>query len=174
MEIPGRRVLGVMVDNRGQVPQVEGPVGQKVFWDEKVRLRGRLAGAQAISFWHNGRRLATEKGESGEVRLDARQPGRIRVHVAGVQPAQLTLRESAAAGWQAWVDGHEVEAAANDTGMLVVALPAGEHTVELRYRQPGLTTGLLLSIAGLAGLWWLLRGMPLPGRGRRGLSLHGA
>ena len=157
------------------VSHVLSPAAREAFWRERGLLRiGADPESDTVLLRVPGAQPLVSRADGGEVRLDARQPGRIRVHVAGVQPAQLTLRESAAAGWQAWVDGHEVEAAANDTGMLVVALPAGEHTVELRYRQPGLTTGLLLSIAGLAGLWWLLRGMPLPGRGRRGLSLHGA
>lgn len=58
-------------------------------------------------------------------------------------------------GWSARVDGQETELLHADTAFMAVEVPAGEHTVELRYRMPGLAAGLVLTgmgILALAGL----------------------
>ncbi|MBQ7871134.1 MAG: YfhO family protein [Oscillospiraceae bacterium] len=62
-------------------------------------------------------------------------------------------------GWTAYVDGQEVELGATydptseDVALTdaVIAFPlrAGTHSITLRYRTPGLTEGLLLTIGGL-------------------------
>ena len=85
-------------------------------------------------------------------------------------------------GWHVTVDGKAVgtlavgtTARAENGALLAVPIEAGEHTVVLRYRAPGLMLGLLLSLCGAAGivLWvWLSRrprpragvadGLPLP------------
>ncbi len=69
------------------------------------------------------------------------------------------------AGWQATVDGQPatvVPIGKNEDGtdgaMLAVVVPAGEHTVEIRYQAPGQVTGLILSgvSAGLIITLWVL------------------
>lgn len=85
-------------------------------------------------------------------------------------------------GWHVTVDGKAVgtlavgtTARAENGALLAVPIEAGEHTVVLRYRAPGLMLGLLLSLCGAAGivLWvWLSRrprpqagvadGLPIP------------
>ena len=51
-------------------------------------------------------------------------------------------------GWTAYVDGEEVALHRANTAFMAVELPAGDHTVELRYWLPGLTLGLILSGIG--------------------------
>lgn len=53
-------------------------------------------------------------------------------------------------GWTAYVDGVKTPLLHANTAFMGVELPAGEHTVELRYWMPGLTAGLALT--GLGGL----------------------
>ena len=70
-------------------------------------------------------------------------------------------------GWTATVDGKPAKTFAvdkdetgEDGAMLAVELPAGEHTVALKYRAPGQVIGLLVSIvcaAIIAALWFIER-----------------
>ena len=62
-------------------------------------------------------------------------------------------------GWTALVDGEE--AAVLDSGsMIAIPVASGDHTLELRYRTPGLYAGAALSLVSLAlcaGLYGFLR-----------------
>jgi len=56
--------------------------------------------------------------------------------------------------WRAWVDGRAVELLRANVAFRAVAVPAGRHTVEMRYRPATLTAGLAISLlaagAGIA------------------------
>ena len=60
-------------------------------------------------------------------------------------------------GWHALQDGRAAAVLKVDVGLLGVALDAGEHKVELRYRNPYLAAGMAVSLASLlilaAGVW---------------------
>ncbi|MBR6420905.1 MAG: YfhO family protein [Oscillospiraceae bacterium] len=63
-------------------------------------------------------------------------------------------------GWSVWIDGKKVkdEDVLNVAkAMIGVRLPTGEHTVKMKYTPPGLKTGLILLLVGLAlcVLFWL-------------------
>lgn len=58
-------------------------------------------------------------------------------------------------GWTARVDGQEATLFPANTMYMGLALEAGEHTIELSYRTPGLKSGLCISAAALT-LWFLL------------------
>jgi uncharacterized membrane protein YfhO len=70
-------------------------------------------------------------------------------------------------GWRAYVDGERVPISVADHVLRAVPLPAGEHTVELRYEPLSLRLGILISSLGfvlgvvLAALavwqWWTPR-----------------
>ena len=64
----------------------------------------------------------------------------------------LCLAIPYADGWTAYVDGEETKLYQANTAFMAVELPAGSHTVEIRYWMPGLTAGLIMSGAGLACL----------------------
>lgn len=55
-------------------------------------------------------------------------------------------------GWTAYVDGEETPLLHVNSAFMGLELPAGEHTVELRYWLPGLTAGLALTGLGLVCL----------------------
>ncbi len=70
-------------------------------------------------------------------------------------------------GWSATVDGQPATIVPVDTteegddgALLAVTLPAGEHTVTIRYRAPGQVLGLVISLVSvvlIVGLWLLER-----------------
>ena len=58
-------------------------------------------------------------------------------------------------GWKAFVDGAEVPVYRANTGFMALELGAGAHDIKLRYWTPGLTLGIVMSIAGLAAVGML-------------------
>jgi Bacterial membrane protein YfhO len=61
----------------------------------------------------------------------------------------LIVSDELAPGWTATLDGAPIPLYFANVAVRGVALPAGRHRVELRYRTPGLTAGLWLSALGL-------------------------
>jgi hypothetical protein len=87
----------------------------------------------------------TRRGDGIETEVDAPRPGR------------LVVREAWAAGWEARVDGHPAGVACVEDGHLGVALAAGRHRVELRYRPPRFLAGLAASALCALAVAWLGR-----------------
>ena len=54
--------------------------------------------------------------------------------------------------WKAYVDGHPVPLYSADYMLRAVPVPAGDHTVELRYESPSLTAGIVISLVFCATL----------------------
>ncbi len=74
-------------------------------------------------------------------------------------------------GWQATVDGAPVEITPwGEQGLMQVQVPAGEHTVALRFEDtPVRTAGKalsLLALVGVAAVWWWGRRLPTRNGGR--------
>ena len=65
------------------------------------------------------------------------------------RPGLLCLSIPCSSGWTARVDGTPARLLRTNTMYMGLALPAGDHAVELRYATPGLGTGALLSVGGL-------------------------
>ncbi len=61
-------------------------------------------------------------------------------------------------GWKAFVDGTETDVLKVNNGLVGIRVPAGTHSIELRYRTPLLTEGIAASAAGavILILWLLL------------------
>lgn len=88
-------------------------------------------------------------------------------HVCGIYTAArdttLLLSIPYDKGWQARVDGSEVPISpAFDKGMSSIPVSTGSHTIELTYRSPGFTAGLLLTLVGCGamafiGIWTVRR-----------------
>jgi hypothetical protein len=62
--------------------------------------------------------------------------------------------------WDATVDGRDVDTHPTDYALVGLPVPAGAHTVQLRYRDKAAAWGLGLSIAG----WLALAALALAGR----------
>ncbi|MDE7297240.1 MAG: YfhO family protein [Lachnospiraceae bacterium] len=71
------------------------------------------------------------------------------------EPKLLCMAIPPSRGWTAYVDGEKQEIVTANIMSMALPLSAGEHAIRLEYRTPGLTAGLLCSIAGgcfLAGI----------------------
>src|SRR5262249_46933866 len=72
----------------------------------------------------------------------------------------VVVAEASQRGWRAAVDGAAAEVEPANLLFRSVAVPAGRHRVELRYRPASAGAGAALSVLGLVGLAVLVR----PGR----------
>jgi hypothetical protein len=71
---------------------------------------------------------------AGSVEVELWQPEFRRVRVETGSADQLQFRTSNYPGWTALVDGKVTEIKTGDAGMIVIDLPAGEHSITLDYR----------------------------------------
>jgi hypothetical protein len=70
--------------------------------------------------------------------------------VENEQPKTLTWAIHTFPGWQAWLDGEPLPVTPDENGRLQLTLPAGSHTLELRFgRTPVRWLADFLSVAGL-------------------------
>ncbi|MGB3307687.1 MAG: YfhO family protein [Thermomicrobiales bacterium] len=133
-----------------------------------VRPEGDGAGlAQLASGKVDGRQVAFVKGpippvepvsperqqddESATVTSFA--PEKITIQARADAPGLLVVSEIYDKGWKAYVDGKRVDLLQTNGALRGVPLPAGEHTVELRYEPVELRAGMAVSgVAGVAML----------------------
>ena len=85
---------------------------------------------------------------ANEFRFDQRQ----RYEIDLPEPAVLVVSSTYYPGWRAFVDGTEQPLLRADYALSAVALPAGKHTVELRFSSRPATIGLLLSLLAALGI----------------------
>jgi hypothetical protein len=86
----------------------------------------------------------------------------LRLRVTAPQASDVTISQFYFPGWRGWVDGRPVALRpAPGSGLITVAMPAGEHELLLRFGDTPLRrAGAILSILGLAGMvlvTWRLR-----------------
>jgi 6-pyruvoyl-tetrahydropterin synthase related domain len=72
---------------------------------------------------------------AGSVNVELWQPEFRRIRVETDRADQLRLRTSNYPGWTAFVDGKVTEIKTGDAGMIVIDLPAGEHSITLDFRS---------------------------------------
>ncbi|TSC32266.1 YfhO family protein [Corallococcus sp. Z5C101001] len=92
------------------------------------------------------------EGALGQVDVAPGTPEHLTVGVEALGPAVLVVNDAYQPGWSATLDGQPVSILPADVAVRAVVVPAGQHVVELRYRTPGLTAGLLLGAAAWLGL----------------------
>ena len=73
------------------------------------------------------------------------------------EPKILLLSIPHDRGWTAVVDGEKTPILRADEMFMAIPLDAGDHEIELHYRTPGFTAGLIMTLAGLAMLLLLCR-----------------
>ncbi len=92
-------------------------------------------------------------------------PNRLQLDLPPGTPAgMLVLSDTWDAGWRAWIDDMPATVLVANGYQRAVQIPAGAGTVTLRYRPPGLGTGLGLSLGALV----LLLGWAVVAWRRRG------
>ena len=77
----------------------------------------------------------------------------MRVHAAA--PGFLFLADQFFPGWRVTVDARESELLRANHTFRLVEVPAGDSTVEFRYRPRSIAVGALLSVAGVVLCMWL-------------------
>ncbi len=83
---------------------------------------------------------------------DPGTPDRLRLTTRTDAPGLLVLSEVAYPAWRAYVDGERVDVLTVDHALRGVPIPAGEHTVELRFESTALSAGLAITATTLAVL----------------------
>jgi hypothetical protein len=72
-----------------------------------------------------------------------------RVDVSTPRAAVLLVRNSYDTPWRATIDGHSTDVLVADSMLQAVVVPAGHHVVQLRYDDPTIAVGLVISMASL-------------------------
>jgi hypothetical protein len=86
----------------------------------------------------------------GAVELAADEPEHIALRTDGALPGVVVFADAWFPGWEARLDGVEVPLLRANLAFRAVAVPAGAHEIELRYRPRSLRIGI--AIAALAAL----------------------
>ena len=73
-------------------------------------------------------------------------------HISLEEPKILFVSIPHDEGWTAVVDGEKTSILRADNMFMAIPLDAGEHEIELHYRTPGFTAGLIMTLAGFAAL----------------------
>lgn len=81
----------------------------------------------------------------------------VEIAVDSPAAAVLVCSESNMSGWTATVDDRPARILPANYAFRAVEVPAGSHTVRLRYRAPGFYAGLLVTAVGLMACFWGLR-----------------
>jgi hypothetical protein len=89
---------------------------------------------------------------TGEVRWEERSPNRLRLSVTNDRPALLVVADNWFPAWQATVDGADTPVLRAYHTLRAVPVPAGSHTVEMRYHSALLVRSMWISILALACL----------------------
>jgi hypothetical protein len=103
-------------------------------------------------------RVRRSSGTPGGVRWSFPSRSEIRIDVGAVRQGVLLVRTAYDPGWRARIDDAPARVLAADGFLTAVAVPTGGHAVVLRYEDPWVLRGLLLSAAawGLLALAWLV------------------
>jgi hypothetical protein len=115
------------------------------------------AGAEAAAARHPTPR--------GEVRITELFADRQRIEVDLDGPGFIVSVDAWSPGWRAFVDGGPTEVLRANALFRAVAVPAGRHVVEMRYRPRSALVGL--SVTVLAGVALLASGLALRQKHRR-------
>ncbi|MCB0047199.1 MAG: YfhO family protein [Caldilineaceae bacterium] len=98
--------------------------------------------------------------DAGRAEIITYRPERVEVRTRSDAAGLLVLTDTYYPGWQATVDGQAAPVLPANYLFRGVPLPAGEHTVILRYQPTGWLTGLLLAGLGMlltVALFWVAR-----------------
>lgn len=78
-------------------------------------------------------------------------PGKADIALSAPAPAgsALVVSENYFPGWKATVDGKEVPTYRADYNLIGIPMPAGARTISLRYHDPAVTTGRIITIVAL-------------------------
>ncbi len=90
---------------------------------------------------------AYQKLSAGAMQVEYASDTRIRGSVTVEKDGVLYASIPAENGWEVYIDGEKAEIYDLGTGLIFCDIEAGTHTVEYRYRAPGLALGIAVSSA---------------------------
>jgi hypothetical protein len=93
-----------------------------------------------------------EPDESAAVDVVEERTGRVRLRAHRTRPGWLLADIAWCPGWRATLDGAPVKLHCANYAFTALALPAGEHAIELEFAPAGVRIGSAISIIGLV-LW---------------------
>jgi len=96
--------------------------------------------------------LPLECALKGSARATCPEPALCDIRISSGCAAMLVVNLPPSPGWTATLDGQEVDLAAANFLASAIAVPAGDHSVQLSYRAPGLVEGALLMLLGLLAM----------------------
>ncbi len=100
------------------------------------------------------------KDSAATIELVEYEPNRLTYRYSSDQDAVLVFSEIYYPGWKATVDGDPVEIGRADYVLRVIAVPAGEHTLEMSFHPASISVTETLAYCGLAlillGVIWLV------------------
>lgn len=115
-----------------------------------------------------GQSIALDSGAPGEARIEQDRPGRLVIHTQAQGRQLLVLSERYHAGWRAAIDGEPAPVARAYGLFMAVPVPAGAHTVALRFDPDSWRWGWRVTAAGVALMaLQFVAGMWTPRRARR-------
>ena len=157
--VPGFTYLTDNVDPVPDGPAAASWLQQQTWADVRAYPAVVEAPPETIAAIQRDRAGASPGGTAVEVYT----PGHIRIQATASRPALLVVAESNYPGWQATLDGRPAPILRTNYLSQGVIVPAGIHTVELRYQPDSFTFGAAISGLGLLGLLalslWARRGM---------------
>jgi hypothetical protein len=106
--------------------------------DKKVYLY-RLDPTLPLVSWERG---------SGRLTWNDQTPYRIQIK-AQSSGGVLNVLINALPGWRCEIDGARAPVESTALGWIRIQIPAGEHTIQLKFVPPGLPAGAILSITGI-------------------------
>jgi hypothetical protein len=89
-------------------------------------------------------------GPAGGVRIASRRADHVSLEAEMGRAGHVVLVDAYDPGWRATVDGRPAAVHQANLAFRAVAVPAGRHRIELRYRPRSATWGAALALAGLA------------------------
>jgi hypothetical protein len=96
-----------------------------------------------------GPALGAPSSFHGASRVLSAAPDRVRLEATLSAPGYVVLLDGYDVGWKAWVDGRRAPVARANVAFRAVAVPAGTHVIEYRYRPWAVTAGAPVSAAAL-------------------------
>lgn len=87
-----------------------------------------------------------EAGTQEEARVTRYEPDAISIITTAASPGLLVISEVYEKGWRAYIDGERVAVLPTHHVLRGVPVPAGEHTVEMRYEPLALRAGIPISV----------------------------
>lgn len=103
-------------------------------WPLEIALHERKIPADGFAFVAEG--LLANAGSyigRGDARIESASSGKVVLQTRAASPAILAVREAYAPGWRATLDGRPTPTIPVNLGMVGVAVPGGEHAIELDY-----------------------------------------